>query len=395
MISFSEAKQLVIEQAKSFGKEKVLLDDAAGRVISEVVAADRDYPPFNRAAMDGYAIRFSDWEAGVRSYMIRETIFAGDHYSSEIVRGECYKIMTGASVPLTADTIIRKEDVVENSGSIECREESVNLFQNIACRAGDLKQGQLVCAGPVLCSPAIIGLLASIGKSDLIVEKLPHVSIITTGNEIVEIDAAVTAVQIRDSNSHVLKGLLKKWNIIPLSCVHVPDLLPEIELAVRQGLQSDIIIICGAVSAGDADHVPGVLSQLGAENIFHKVSIKPGKPLWFGKFEGGPTVFALPGNPLSCLVTFKIFIDLFLSYSFGLKEPSLLSLPLRGARLKKSQLDEFFPVSINGSPSHLEVIPFNGSGDITAAIDAAAIARHPSAIAELSEGTILDAYPLF
>src|SRR5687768_3196608 len=116
MISFSEAKKLVIKQAKSFGKEKVLLDDAPGRVISEAVAADRDYPPFNRAAMDGYAIRFSDWEEGVRSYMIRETIFAGDSSSSEIVTGECYKIMTGAAVPLTADTIIRNEDVVENSG---------------------------------------------------------------------------------------------------------------------------------------------------------------------------------------------------------------------------------------------------------------------------------------
>jgi molybdopterin molybdotransferase len=236
--------------------------------------------------------------------------------------------------------------------------------------------------------------LASIGKDEVLVEKLPVISIITTGDEVVNVDAAVNPVQIRNSNSHVLKALLKKWNIISRSCVHVSDQLQEIETAVRSVMTSDIIIMCGGVSAGDADHVPAVLSRLGVKNIFHKVAIKPGKPIWFGKSEAGSIVFALPGNPLSCLVTCKIFVERFLSYSFGLGESPKLKLPLNGERFKKGDLDEFFPVRISGSPSRCEVVPFNGSGDITAAIYANALAIHPCTRSNLSHGTIVDAYPL-
>lgn len=253
----------------------------------------------------------------------------------------------------------------------------------------------MISSKPVLCSPAIAGVLASIGKHEVVIEKLPRISIITTGDEVVNIDYPPGPVQIRNSNSHLLKALLKKWSILPVSCIHVPDQLHEIETAIENVISGDIIIICGAVSAGDADHVPDVLNRLDAKKIFHKVAIKPGKPLWFGKFEKGPIVFALPGNPLSCLVTFKLFIECFLSYSFGLGEPHQLCLPLKGTRFKNSQLDEFFPVRIIGTPSNCEIIPFNGSGDITAAIHANAIARHPLITHELIDGTMVNAYPLF
>jgi molybdopterin molybdotransferase len=395
MILFSEAQQLIIEQARSFGKEKVSLDDALGRVISETINADRDYPPFNRAAMDGYAIRQTDWDNGLRCFAIREVLYAGSFHTQEIQTGECYKIMTGAAVPTHADTIIRKEDVSEQSDRIECSIEEVKPYQHIARQAGDLTKDEVIISKPVLSSPAMIAVLASVGKHEVIVEKLPVISIITTGDEVVNVDDPVNAVQIRNSNSHVLKASLKKWNIVPRSCIHVPDQLHKIESAVRAGLDGDIIIVCGGVSAGDADYVPDALNRAGAKKIFHKAAIRPGKPIWFGKFENGPLVFALPGNPLSCLVTFKLFIECFLSYSFGLAEPLQLKLPLKGTRSKKSQLDEFFPVRIIGSPSHCEIIAFNGSGDITAALHADAIARHPRRIPELLAGGILDAYPLF
>jgi molybdopterin molybdotransferase len=189
--------------------------------------------------------------------------------------------------------------------------------------------------------------------------------------------------------------LLKKWNIHPHSCIHVQDQLPAIESALNTVLDVDIVVVCGGVSAGDADHVPLALHKVGAKKIFHKVAIKPGKPIWFGAFDNGPTVFALPGNPLSCLVTCKLFIECFLSHSFGLGEPPHLSLPFKGYRIKKSQLDEFFPVKISNSPARFELIPFNGSGDVTAAVYADAIARHSVMTDELSDGTILDAYPLY
>jgi len=246
----------------------------------------------------------------------------------------------------------------------------------------------------VLCSPANVAVLASIGKYEVTVKKLPRFAIITTGDEVVDVDGAVNQVQIRNSNTHVLKACLKKWNIIPDSCVHVHDQVHEIELAIAGGLSADTIILCGGVSAGDADYVPGVLHKFGAERIFHKVAIKPGKPIWFGKIHNGPIVFALPGNPLSCLVTYKLFIEYFLTHSFGLGEPFQLAFPLKGTRSKKSALDEFFPVNITGTPSFYEPLPFNGSGDITATLDAGAIARHPATVPELSEGAIVNGYPL-
>ncbi|MBC7826432.1 MAG: molybdopterin molybdotransferase MoeA [Chitinophagaceae bacterium] len=395
MIVFSEAQKLVIEQARSFGNEKISLDDAAGRVISEKIVADRDYPPFDRASVDGYAIRQSDWNAGLRTFLIREVIFAGKEPDASIEQGECYKIMTGAAVPACADSIIRKEDVAEWSGRIDCSLHVLNINQHIARRGEDVKMGHIISSEPLFCSPAVTGILASIGKHEIVVERLPQVCIITTGDEIISIDSTPGAVQIRNSNRHVLKALLKKWNISPFYSMHVPDAIDEIRSALQTAIQSDIIIICGGVSAGDADHVPGVLTTMGAKKIFHKVAIKPGKPIWFGKFDQGPIVFALPGNPLSCLVTFRLFIETFLFYSVGLKNPLQISLPLRGNRSKKSQLDEFFPVKITGIPSCLDIISFNGSGDITAAIQADAIAKHPLMMPELVNGTILDTYPLF
>jgi molybdopterin molybdotransferase len=168
----------------------------------------------------------------------------------------------------------------------------------------------------------------------------------------------------------------------------------EIERLLRAALPNDIVIVCGGVSAGDADYTPEVLTRLGAKKIFHKVAIRPGKPVWFGNFDEGAVVFALPGNPFSCMVTFKIFIELFLIHSFGLGNRSGLELPLNGSRSKKNVLDEFFPVMISGSPSCLDIISFNGSGDITASIGAQAIARHPAELEHISEGTILTCYPL-
>jgi molybdopterin molybdotransferase len=394
MISFSEAQHLVIEQARSFGKEKVNLDEAVGRVLCETIIADRDYPPFNRAAMDGYAIRHADWIAGLRSFIIREIIYAGSSENTSIGKGECYKIMTGAAVPRCANAIIRKEDVTEKGNEIKCAIESLDVLQHIARQGEDLKNGEVVYSNPVVCTPPIIGMLASIGKSQPSVEMLPRVSIITTGNEIVNVDATVKAVQIRNSNSHVLKAFLKSWNIVPAYCTHVEDELDKIEIALQPALKTDIIIMCGGVSAGDADYIPTALDKLGASKIFHKVSIKPGKPIWFGKFQQ-QLIFALPGNPFSCMVTFKLFIELFLSKCFGLGTPVQLELPLQGLRSKKNSLDEFFPVRISGAPSGVQIIPFNGSGDITAAVNAHAIARHPAQLPDISEGSVITCYPLF
>ena len=389
MISFKQAQQIILSNAKSFGTEKVLLDDAVGRVLAEQIRADRDYPPFNRATMDGYAIKFSEWKNGIQTFTIVETIYAGKIAKRKLNDRECYKIMTGASVPLDADVVIRREDANEKDDSVQFTITDISSNQNIASKGQDLKVDEIISDKALVIDAAMIALLASVGKYEVTVECLPKIAIITTGDEVVPINSNVNGVQIRNSNSHLLKALLKRYNIKPISCEHIADDKEKLRVAISKAMNADIIISNGGVSAGDADYLPDVLIELGAKQIFHKIAIKPGRPLWFGKFENGATVFALPGNPFSCMVTFKLFIESFLDKSFKLSGSKEISLPLKGTREKKSSLDEFFPVKISGNPSVLEPLHFNSSGDITAAIEADGIAHHPAHKSILSENEIV------
>lgn len=389
MISLKEAQQIVLSNAKSFGTEKVLLDNSVGRVLAEQIVADRDYPPFNRATMDGYAIKLSDWKNNIRSYTIAETIYAGKISQVKLTEGNCYKIMTGAAVPPDADFIIRREDAKENENTVHFNSLDIVAGLNIAAQGQDLKSGELIIDKPLVIDAATIALLASVGKHEVIVESLPTIAIITTGDEVVPVNSNVNPVQIRNSNSHLLKALLKKNNITPVSCEHIADDKIKLEEAISKVINADVLILNGGVSAGDADYVPDILAKLGTKQIFHKVAIKPGKPFWFGKFDNGATIFALPGNPFSCMVTFKLFIETFLHSSFGLSDSKQINLPFNGTREKKSLLDEFFPVKISGDPSHLIPLHFNGSGDVTAAMGADAIAQHPADKALLQKNDIV------
>jgi molybdopterin molybdotransferase len=390
MLSYTEAQHIIKSFAHSFGTENVLLDDALGRVIAEDVFADRDYPPFNRSAMDGYAIKAEDVKNGISRFEILDTIYAGGTTKKELGSEQCYKIMTGAAVPLSANAVIRKEDAEQQDSSVSFSIDEIKTFQNIARRGEDLKKGHPVLNKSARCNAAITGLLASVGKDKILVESLPTVAIITTGNEVIELGKEVNEVQIRNSNFYVLKALLKSWNLKHSYHHHVLDDPKEIFSCLEKALQYDIVIINGGVSAGDADYVPSVLNQLGVEQLFHKVAIRPGKPFWCGHKEQ-TMVFALPGNPLSCLVTFTLFIKHYLESCFGLSS-SLVSLPIAEERKQRVKLDEFFPVQIKGEPSQFHPVLFNGSGDIRLGFEANAFAIHPADKTELKKGDIVNSY---
>ncbi|MEO5995407.1 MAG: molybdopterin molybdotransferase MoeA [Chitinophagaceae bacterium] len=384
MLTYREAQGILIGMAKSFGTETVALEQALGRVLAEPVIADRDYPPFNRATMDGYAIHSADLQKDILEFIVAETIFAGQVSTTSLASGECYKIMTGASVPTFADLVIRREDIIEKDGFMMVQPGQYPAFQHIARQGEDVKAGERIIGPSVWCTPAMISVLAALGKASVVVEKLPRVSLFTTGNEVVAVEKPVTAVQIRNSNSYLLKSLLQKWGVTPFLSEHIRDDKNELYNIFQQGIKGDIIIISGGVSAGDADYVPEILASLGVIKLFHKVAIKPGKPMWCGYFPNGAMVFALPGNPFSSLVTFTLFVEIFLSHCFGCGDPGIRTLPFMGHRSKKSDVDEFFPVSLQESPFGALPVSFNGSGDILAALFADGIAEHPSAINTLS-----------
>ena len=394
MLSFTQAQQLITGLAHSFGVEEIALGDTDERVLSEDVYADRDYPPFNRASMDGYALNIDDLQVGFRNFTVQQVVYAGEGADKALSTGACYKIMTGAPVPPSANSVIRREDAEQDGNTVTFNLETVKPYQNISRQGEDMHRGDLILPKGTACSFAAISILASLGKTNVLVRRLPKVALFTTGNEVVEVGMPVSATQIRNSNQYLLKSLLKKWLITPVIVNHVIDDKTALKTALGAAMDCDIIISCGGVSAGDADYLPEVLAGLGVKQLFHKVAIRPGKPVWCGQMPSGGLVFALPGNPVSSMVTFKLFIETYLRACLGESRTKTMVLPFTGTRGRSTNFDEFFPVRISGTPSVLLAIPFNSSGDIRLGLHADALAHHPADVEQLTDGSEVVCYLL-
>jgi molybdopterin molybdotransferase len=404
LISFRQAKEIVLSHARSFGQDEVPLEQAFGRVLSETIRADRDYPPFNRATMDGYALRYADLELGIRRWRVAGVIYAGSSPDGSIAAGECFRIMTGGAVPPSADIVIRRENVREGEHFMELLPAPADplpagllpappdpafpwrSWQNIARQGEDLAAGDPAIDGACICEPLVIGLLASLGRTSLTVERMPRVSILTTGDEVVPVGAPVGPVQIRNSNKWLLEAALRKTGIVPSVCAHASDEPVALRQQLLTMIHDDLLILCGGVSAGDADHVPAALESVGIKKLFHKIAIRPGKPTWCGLTPSRRLVFALPGNPFSTFVNMTLLIQPFLQACFGLRPSDPLGVPLRVQRMKRSPLDEFFPVCVCGSPAQAEPVELNGSGDIRLGRQANALALHPADTGTLPPG---------
>jgi molybdopterin molybdotransferase len=398
MIGFREAQRLVFQEARSFGQEEIPLGEAFGRVLSEHIRADRDYPPFDRAIMDGYALRLSDLERGIDRFRVVETIFAGSESQVSAGSGECHRIMTGSAVPPDADIVIRREDVEESELVVKVPLTDGGLpwrpYQNIARRGEDLIGGATIIDSPRSCEPIVMSLLAALGRTRVMVKRQPAIALLTTGNEVVPVDAPVGRVQIRNSNRWLLEAALKNTGHAVATWIHAPDDPRRLSEEAAQLLAAhDILICCGGVSAGDADYVPEVLASLGVHKLFHKLAIRPGKPVWCGMAPADKMVFALPGNPFSCLVNMLLLIQPYLQACDGLQPCPPVGLPLGEDRKKRTPLDEFFPVILSGSPAKLIPVAFNSSGDIRLGVGATGMALHPADGGDLTTGAWVAYYP--
>jgi molybdopterin molybdotransferase len=381
MISIRQAQQFINSYSRNFGCEEVDIDNAFNRTLAEDIYADRDYPPFNRSAMDGYALKSGDInDKMINEFEVIENLFAGNVSNQKIAIGQCIKIMTGAPVPSTADAVIRVEDTINNSQKIVFKVNTIKPWQNISRQGEDVLQHEIVVTKNQIINAAIIGVLAATGRSKIKVYQLPSVAIVSTGNEVINIHSPIKPYQIRDSNSHVLKAFFRQYHIDDVETLLLPDEKEELKKGIGKLLHKDILILSGGVSKGDADYIPEVLASLGVKEIFHRVQIKPGSPIWFGIAETGAAVFALPGNPFSVQVAFKVFIEPYLRECFGLKQKSALFVALLYPKNKSTRLDEFFPCRLisKNNTNYLLPVTFNGSGDITATCHSDGIALHPS-----------------
>jgi len=389
MIPVKEALSLILKQSRSFGTCTIGIDEATGRVLAEDIFADRDYPPFNRAAMDGFALRSIDFlEKGIRRYEIIDTLLAGSTSSLKPSEGQCLRIMTGAATPTEYDCIIRIEDCQLENTHVTFLVDQIKKGQNIAQQGEDVKSGALIMAKNTRLHSPQISALAVTGKSKVLAQQLPKIAVISTGDEVMPLDVTVQAHQIRDSNSYALASFLSQYQTTIQYRTLVADDTVVLKKTIEEVIDFDLIIFSGGVSMGEADFVPAVLADAGVEKIFHKVKLKPGKPLWFGETASGGAVFGLSGNPMSCQVCYKVFIEPFLRQCFGLDAPLTLQLPLLADKRKNAKLDHYFPCRIEGNG--IVPLEINGSGDITSTLYSQGLALHPSESGDLVKGDVVD-----
>jgi molybdopterin molybdotransferase len=313
MLTVDEALALVLDRADALPPSAQSLLAALGCTLAEDVAADADQPPFDKALVDGYALRASDIAAGDRRLAIGETILAGQTPARPLGPREAVVIMTGAPLPEGADAVVMHEHNPMADGTVQVQEPDVRPGRNRLVRGQVHRAGDVLLHRGTVLGPAHLGLLASVGRPSVRVVPRPRVAIVPTGDELVEPDQVPGPGQIRNSNGVMLEASCLAQGVHVQALPIARDESQALRRILKQGLEFDVLLVTGGVSAGQRDLVPGVLEELGVGRIFHKVRLKPGKPLWFGvgpARDGRPglLVFGLPGNPVSGLVSFLLFV---------------------------------------------------------------------------------------
>jgi molybdopterin molybdotransferase len=303
-----DAQKVVLDAASVLSLEKISILDALGRVLGEDIVAERDNPPWDNSAMDGFAVR---WEDIKQEHVIQkpvtlsiiEDVPAGTMPSKAVGSGQAIRIMTGAPIPRGADTVLKVEDT-------EPTPDAVRVFKaepkgaNIRPQGEDVKKGDCIIAKGTRIRPSEVGMLAILAKSLVFVYQQPRVAILSTGDELADLDERFSEEKIINSNSYGIAAAVQEAGGIPLLLGIARDTPMALKEKISQGLNADMVVLSGGVSMGDYDFTKAVFQELGAEMNFWKLAIRPGQPLAFGKIQG-KLAFGLPGNPVSSMVTFE------------------------------------------------------------------------------------------
>ncbi|MCX7705630.1 MAG: molybdopterin molybdotransferase MoeA [bacterium] len=327
MISLEKAIKIIWNTAKILPVEEVDLLLSHGRVLAEDIKAPFDYPPFDRAAMDGYALKVKDTYSASKNQpvllQISGEIQAGTRDRFYLSTGKCLSVMTGSYLPEGTDAVVKIEDVetIKNGKKYFIKVfKPIGKGENISFKGEDLRKGQIIIKKGNLVDAAVFMMLAYLGKSKVKVRKQPHVSILATGDELIEPGTELEPHKIYNANSYGLYGLVMENGGIPHNFGIAKDNEKSLTETLKESLRYDIAIISGGVSEGKFDLVIRVLRKLGVKDIFWKVAVKPGKPVYFGK-KGDTLVFGLPGYPVSAYLSFHMMVKTAFQKMFGYRRP--------------------------------------------------------------------------
>lgn len=363
MITVDEATRIILNETRSWGRTKAWLAESVGRVLAENLVSDRDFPPFDRVMYDGIAIRYDDYAAGQRQFPVVGMQAAGSPPQVVETEGNCIEIMTGAMLPPGFDTIVQYEwlDIRDGVATIH-PDKKVTRGRHVHHQGMDRRQGGVIVKPPRIITAAEINIAATIGKSELEVFEVPEAAIISTGDELVDIDETPMAHQIRRSNVFAVATLIGSFHI-GADIMHADDKEEEIRETLAEALDEyDLIILSGGVSKGKYDHIPKVLDALGVQKHFHRVAQRPGKPFWFGT-KGDKVVFALPGNPVSTYVSTLRYVLPWLRKSLHLEPMTRLRARLKSDFTFEPPLRYFLAVELEVDDTGcLWAIPRQGQG---------------------------------
>ena len=391
MLTFEQARKKVIDQVSELKLSPATIEleihAALGYTLAQDVAADRDYPPFHRSTRDGYAVRATESIAGARIRCVGE-IKAGDSLTESLAHETCLQIMTGAAVPPGADAVVMIEHTDRDGDEIHFQK-NATAHQNIVKKGSEATQGQTLLRSGSRLGYAELGLAAQIGATKLRCAKKPRVAILSTGDEIVAVDATPGPFQIRNSNSVSLAAQVRQAGGEPVLLGNAADRAESLAENIQRGLREDILVLSGGVSMGKYDLVEDVLKTLGVKFHFDAVAIRPGKPAVFAMLNEKP-IFGLPGNPLSTMVTFQLFVVPAIDVLSG---AAARPLPFLTATLgenlhEKPGMTHFLPATLKwtGTSATVHPLRWQGSGDTVTMAQANCYLVVPADIETLSAG---------
>ena len=402
MLAVAEALDRIFGQCRPLEPVELPVLDAVGLTLADCIASDVDSPPHDKAMVDGYAIRAADLATGKADFAVIEEVTAGAVPTHAVSPGQTTRIMTGAPIPPGADAVVMIERSRQSQPDrVELADRPPSPGQNIMRRGAAFARGDGVVPAGATIRPIEVAVLCEVGRTRVRVIPRPNVAVLVTGNELVPADQTPAPGQLRNTNGPMLAAAIEKADGVPQLMDIARDEHTQLASAISNGLSADVLVLSGGVSAGVLDLVPGVLKELGVEQVFHKVDLKPGKPLWFGVRRREPRpptlVFGLPGNPVSSLVCFELFVRPALARLSGRSDKSqIVSAALTEPFSQRGDRPTYYPARLEFTNCTFRVTPvrWRGSADLAALVHANSLVHFPAGERTYEPGEFVEVHPL-